>query len=79
MKKCKDCNVEMIECSSLHTNYVGGVKFEEQIFLDYEDEKNGINMLFNNKKMSKKRVKARVCLSCGLVELYVDLNSNENI
>lgn len=42
-------------------------------------KKNGINMLFNNKKMSKKRVKARVCQSCGLVELYVDLNSNENI
>lgn len=54
MKKCKDCNVEMIECSSLHTNYVGGVKFEEQIFLDYEDEKNGINKLFNNKKNVKK-------------------------
>lgn len=39
MKKCKDCNVKMIEGSSLHTDYVGGVKFEEQIFLDYDDEK----------------------------------------
>jgi len=26
MKKCKDCNVKMIEGSSLHTDYVGGVK-----------------------------------------------------
>lgn len=77
MKKCKDCNVEMIECSSLHTDYVGGVKFEEQILLDYDDEKNGTKMLFSNKKVSKKRLKARVCPSCGVVELYVDLASNE--
>ena len=67
----------MIECSSLHTNYVGGVKFEEQIFLDYEDQQNGIKMLFGDKKMSKKRVKASVCASCGLVELYVDLTNKD--
>ena len=77
MKKCKECNVEMIECSSLHTNYVGGVKFEEQIFLDYDDEQNGTKMLFSDKKMSKKRVKARVCPLCRLVELYVDLTSKD--
>lgn len=77
MKKCKECNVEMIECSSLHTNYVGGVKFEEQIFLDYEDQQNGIKMLFGDKKMSKNRVKASVCPSCGLVELYVDLTNKD--
>ena len=77
MKKCKDCNVEMIEGSSLHTEYVGGIKYEEQIFLDYDDEQNGTKMLFSNKKMSKKRIKARICPKCGLVELYVDLNSNE--
>lgn len=67
----------MIECSSLHTSYVGGVKFEEQIFLDYEDQQNGIKMLFGDKKMSKKRVKASVCPSCGLVELYVDLTNKD--
>ena len=77
MKKCKDCNVEMTECSSLHTNYVGGIKFEEQIFLDYDDEQNGNKMLFSNKKMSKRRLKAKVCPKCGLVELYVDLTCNE--
>ena len=59
MKKCKECNVEMIERSSFHTNYVVGVKFEEQIFLDYEDEQNETKMIFSDKKMSKKRVKAR--------------------
>lgn len=74
MKKCNDCNVEMIEKTNLHTDYVGGVRFEEQIFLDYDDELHGIKPLFGNKKISKKRIKARVCPQCGKVELYVDLN-----
>lgn len=69
MMKCKECNVKMIECSSFHTYYFGGVKFEEQIFLDHDDEQNGTKMTFDDKKMSKKLVKARVCLCplCGLV------------
>ena len=35
MKKCNDCEVEMIEKTNLHTDYVGGVSFEEQIYLDF--------------------------------------------
>ena len=73
MKKCKDCNIEMIEDTNLHTDYVGGVSYEEQIFLDYNDEINGSKVLFGNKKISKRRLKARVCPNCGNVELYVDL------
>jgi len=34
-------------------------------------------MLLSNDKLSIKRVKARVCPSCGKVELYVDLKGNE--
>lgn len=73
MKKCKDCNIEMIEDTNLHTDYVGGVKFEEQIYVDYNDEVNGVKPLLGNKKISTQRVKARVCPNCGHVELYVDL------
>ncbi len=73
MKKCGDCNVEMINGESLHTNYVGGVSYEEQIYLEYEDNINGSSRLFDNKKYSTKRIKARICPSCGKVELYVDL------
>ncbi|MBQ1495872.1 MAG: hypothetical protein IIZ40_00765 [Bacilli bacterium] len=72
--KCTNCNIEMIEDTNLHTDYVGGVSFEEQIFLDYPDEENGTKLLFSNKKISKRRVKARVCPKCGKVELYVELN-----
>ncbi len=77
MKKCNDCNIEMIEDASLHTDYVGGVSFEEQIYVDYEDEENGHKMLLGNKKMSIKRVKARVCPKCGKVELYVNPKGDE--
>ena len=73
MKKCSDCNIEMVEQTNLHTDYVGGVKHEEQIYLDYEDEENGFKIPFSNKKISKKRVKARVCPKCGKVEFFIDL------
>ena len=76
MKRCNDCNVEMIEKTNLHTDYVGGVKFEEQIYVDYADEINGTKMLFSNDKISVRRLKARVCPKCGKVELYVDLIEN---
>ncbi len=77
MKKCNDCGVEMIEDTNLHTDYVGGVSFDEQIYVDYKDEVNGTKMLLSNEKHSIKRVKARVCPNCGKVELYVDLQGNE--
>ena len=67
MKKCSDCNIDMVEQTNLHTDYVGGVKFEEQIYLDYEDEENGTKPLFSNTKKKKKRLKARVCPKCGKV------------
>ena len=77
MKKCNECNVEMLNGESIHTDYVGGVSFDQQIFLDYEDEKNGTKLLFSNKKYSKKRIKARVCPKCGKVELYVNLEEDD--
>ena len=51
MKKCNDCNIEMINGENLHTDYVGGVSFEEQIFLDYKDEEHGSKMLFSKEKI----------------------------
>ena len=36
MKKCDVCNTIMIEDTNLHTDVVGGVSFEEQIYLTYE-------------------------------------------
>lgn len=77
MKKCFDCNAEMIEEASIHIDYIGGAKMEERIYVDYDDEKNGFTPLLGNKKISIKMVRARVCPQCGKVELYVDLNKDE--
>ena len=60
MKKCSDCNVEMINDTSIHTDYVGGSSFEECIYL---------TVMYR----PALRVKARVCTNCGKVELYVDV------
>ncbi len=76
MKKCSDCDVIMIGETDLHTDYIGGIRFEEQIYLDLE--KNVKIPTENEDKILKKepkRVKARVCPVCGKVELYIDLNN----
>lgn len=73
MKKCSDCNVEMIEDTNLHTDYVGGVSFEERIYLTTYDRTEKTKTIFGleSPKMETSRVKARVCPECGKVELYI--------
>lgn len=56
MKKCNNCNTIMIDDTNLHTDFVGGVNFEEQIYLTYNDEGNGAKPLFGGNKISTKRV-----------------------
>ena len=73
MKKCNDCNIEMVEGLNLHTDYVGGASMEDRIYIEYYDEKHGEKRLFSDEKVSIRRVKGRVCPNCGKVELYVDL------
>ena len=76
MKKCNDCNTIMIEDTNLHTNFVGGVSFNEQIYLTYENEKNETKPLLSINKLSTKKVKARICPNCGKLEFYVDVKEN---
>ena len=76
MKICSDCNSQMIENVNLHTNYVGGAKREEQIFVSYKDERKPTQSIFGFETSYNvvQRVKARVCPNCGKVEFYIDLN-----
>lgn len=66
----------MIGETDLHTDYIGGIRFEEQIYLDLEKN---VKIPTGNEdeilKKGPKRVKARVCPVCGKVELYIDLNN----
>lgn len=78
MKKCSECDIEMIEDTDLHTDFVGGVKFEEQIYLTYLSNTTMSKNIFGQDKERKnyltERVKSRVCPICGKVELYIDIN-----
>ena len=49
MKKCSDCNIEMIEDTNLHTDYVGGVSFEERIYLTTYDRTETTKTIKTNK------------------------------
>ena len=75
MKKCNECNVDMIEDTNLHTDYVGGVSFEEQIYLSYVKGTKNVTNIFGKEKEKDndvtERVKARVCPVCGKLELFV--------
>lgn len=33
MVKCERCNVEMKEDTEIHTDFVGGYRFEDQIYI----------------------------------------------
>lgn len=81
MIKCERCNVEMKEDASIHTDYVGGYSFEEQIYITYNDgsviTKNVFGKEKEKDKYDSKQVKCRFCPKCGKVELYIDLNSEE--
>jgi len=79
MKKCNECNIEMIENTNLHTDYVGGTSFDEQIYLSYINGSITTKNIFGKEKVKSnyinERVKARVCPSCGKVELFIDRKS----
>lgn len=81
MIKCDRCNVEMKEDADIHTDYVGGYSFDEQIFITYEagniTTKNIFGKEQEKEKYESKQVKCRFCPQCGKVELFIDLNSQE--
>lgn len=81
MKKCSECNIEMIEDTNLHTDYVGGVSFDEQIYLSFVNGTIKRKSLFGKEKVQEnettERVNARVCPSCGKIELFVNIKSGE--
>ena len=68
MKKCSDCNIEMIE----KYNIVPGERIIQYIEpnLLYVVEAN--NNYQNVKKISDNYVKCRMCPNCGKIELYAN-------
>ncbi len=75
MKKCNDCNIEMID----------GVLYGKPKFIDvdHEIDKFYVNIRTGNKKtifgiqtdeINQVELKVRICPNCGKVELYVNPN-----
>lgn len=66
MKKCSDCNIEMID--SL------GIRADEQVSIDNMFKlyiiKNPED--YYGRRVSEHEVKCRICPECGKVELYID-------
>ena len=75
MKKCNDCNVEMIN-SEIHTDYCGGHTFDTQIRVSipngFDKRKSIFGKEMEIENYINEQVKARVCPKCGKVELYID-------
>ncbi len=69
MKKCSDCNVEMIDNAKIFDD-------SSNIFISFLNGKREVKNFFGNIKVKKiqcnKELKARICPTCGKVELYID-------
>ena len=71
----------MKEDAEIHTDFVGGYRFEDQIYISYDAGKIVTKNIFGKEQerqqYESKQVKPRLCPKCGKVELFIDLNSEE--
>lgn len=75
MKKCNDCNVEMVENVKVEGQHPFelGVDGKSKIFLDIPSGEKGSFLGVTVDKTIRADLKARVCPKCGKAEMYVDL------
>ncbi len=82
MKKCLDCDVEMIEDVEVFGQHPFeiGVDGESEMFIKYKGDMRQVSGLFGikvNTNDYEAPLKARMCPKCGKVELYANLNENK--
>ena len=79
MKKCSDCNVEMIDNCVIEGQHPFeiGVDGRVDVSLHVPTGEQGSILGIKYDKVDKMDVKARYCPQCGKVELYVDLNTKK--
>lgn len=74
MKKCSDCGIEMIENAKIF----GLGDDLSGIFISFVNGKKEVTNLFGKTKRKeiycKNELKARICPSCGKVEMYINTN-----
>lgn len=71
----------MKEDAEIHTDFVGGYRFEDQIYISYDVGKIVTKNIFGKEQerqqYESKQVKPMFYPKCGKVELFIDLNSEE--
>ena len=76
MKKCSECNIEMIDNCTIEGQHPFEVgidgKTDITIHIPTNKKINFLGLELDNKKEAE--LKARVCPQCGKVEFYIDQN-----
>ena len=77
MKKCNDCNCDMIENCSINGKHPFEVDFKSRVDISVNiPAGRGTNIFGMPCEMSNRyALKARVCPQCGKVELYADFGN----
>ena len=77
MKKCNDCNVDMIDNCTLEGQHLFelGANGSSDIYIHTPTGEQGNILGINFEKTTTHQPKARYCPKCGKVELYIDINN----
>ena len=76
MKKCQDCNCDMIENCSISGKHPFEVDFNQRVDISVSiptGQKKGF-LGIPCETSNRYGLKARVCPQCGKIELYADFN-----
>ncbi|MBR1376409.1 MAG: hypothetical protein IJ565_01145 [Bacilli bacterium] len=74
MKKCNDCNVEMIDNCIIEGQHPFelGVDGASEISIHIPTDEKGSFLGFKYDKVKEIKLKARICPKCGKIELYIN-------
>lgn len=78
MKRCSDCNIEMIEnvkISGQHPFEVG-VDGRSDIYVHIPTGEKGSFLGIKYDQEAREKLLARMCPNCGKIELYVNIKKN---
>lgn len=85
MKKCSDCNIDMIDNAEIYGQHPFeiGIDGSSELYVSFVNGKTMTKNIFGKENeednLCENELKARVCPKCGKVELYIELDSNNDL